>query len=271
MTDDPNEIIISQANINQFSEVMPDGEIKGMGLIPRDYTKFPVGYYKAAQPFMMPLIPRDEWQDRLDAQKAAKAQISDIRNMGDDGKMIPAMDQGNQGYCWAHGPAMAVMLVRALQGLPYIELSAYAVACMIKNYANQGGYGAEAMEFIAERGIPSTEYWPQGSKDPKHNNKATWDNAEKHKVTEWQDHHQKNKEQLVTCLLSNIPVSGGFNWKRHEVVVMDLVELSPFRVRILNSWGPTWNRWGTCLVEGESYAVPDAAVSPRVVHATPNE
>jgi hypothetical protein len=197
-----------------------------------------------AKPFDLPLIPESEWADRLAAQKAAKAQLSDVRNRGMNGKPIPSRDQNGKGYCWAHSSTSAALIVRAVEGQPYADLSAFAVACIIKHFKDQGGWGSESLEFISERGIPTSEFWPQKSTARANDNEKTWANAKLHRVTEWMDMESRNKAQLVTCLLSGIPVVSDFNWWGHSVCTIDLVSLNPFRTRIWNSWGDGWSENG---------------------------
>jgi len=255
------EIIINDDNWQDYVNP-PPGYAKGG--IPRDYKEFPVGYSKYARAFDIPLIPENEWQERLDYQIATKSQLSDIRNRGFNGKPIPSTDQGNRGYCWAHGPVSAALLARAVANQPFVDLSAYAIACIIKNYRDEGGWGIQAIEFMAQRGVPSSEFWPQRSVDRANDNPRTWENAAKHKNCEWIDLDPRNKAQLVTCLLSGIPVCAGYNWWAHEICIMDLVSLDPFRVRIWNSWGDHWGENGTGILEG-SKALGDGWEAVRVI------
>ena len=178
--------------------------------------------------------------------------------------MIPATDQNGRGYCWAHSTTSCMLLIRAMQGEPFADLSAYAVACIIKGFRDQGGWCSQSLEFIAQRGIPTSEFWPQRSVDRANDNAQTWANAAKYKCTEWMDLEPRNKAQLVTCLLLNIPVATDFNWWSHSVCTMDLVSVNPFRTRILNSWG-AWgpDKDGSGILEG-SKAIPDGAICPRV-------
>jgi hypothetical protein len=253
----------------QLSYVGPDGLQRATGLIPRNYATHPVGYSMHAKPFDLPLIPQSEWQARLDARIAAKAQLSDIRNTsGPNGGPIPSRDQDGVGYCWAHSSTSAALLVRAVQGEPYADLSAFAVACIIKNYRDEGGWGAESLEWIAANGIPTSQYWPQQSMKRANDTPEMRANAALHKYTEWMDlDPNQMKAQLVTCLLLGIPVVSDFNWWGHSVCSMDLVSINPFRTRIWNSWGDSWSENGTGILEGAK-AIPDGAIAPRAMTAS---
>lgn len=258
-----SDLIIHDGN---YQDVLhPDG----YGLVPRDFAAQPHGSLMYAKAFDLPLIPESEWESRLAAQKAAKAQLSDIRNKGMNGQPIPARDQGNQGYCWAHSTVSAMLLSRAAANQPYADLSAYAIACMIKNFRNQGGWCGESVQFATEKGCPTSATWPQQSKDRSlANNPAVWEDAKKHVVTEWMDLDPQNmKAQLVTCLLLGIPVASDFNWWSHSVCTIDLVSINPFQTRILNSWGSGWKENGTGILEGRR-AVPNDAIALRVTTAS---
>ena len=239
----------------------PDGYASG--LVERDYEVNPVGYN--SRPFAIPLIPENQWEARLSAKLAAKSCLSEIRKRGNFGGLIPATDQNGKGYCWAHSTVSAMMLLRARQNEPYVELSAYAIACIIKNYRDQGGWGSQSLEWVAQHGCPSSGFWPLKSMSRSNDTPAMRANAALHKVTEWQDHEPRNKAQLVTCLLLDIPVVSDFNWWGHSVCTMDLVSLNPFRTRILNSWS-NWGDRGEGILEG-SKAIPDGAISPLVAFA----
>lgn len=271
-----NEIVINDANFREFCDpdYTVDGQKKSRGLVPRDYNRYPVGCYGAAIPLRavdMPLIPRSEWSDRIKFKVDSKSQLSDVRLTGNNGQMIPSLDQDGKGFCWAHSGTSAVMMLRAMMGLPYVPLSAYAVACVIKNYQDEGGWGAQGLDFITTRGVPSDKFWPMQSMSRANDNPATWENARLHRVTEgWVDleaaqyDRDLTFDQVATLLLCNVPVVGDFNWWGHSVCLLDLVETSPgkFGVRILNSWGDSWSDRGMGVLEGGK-AIPDGATAPR--------
>lgn len=397
------EVVINDANFQDFISPVVDGEQKSHGLRPRDFSTHPQGYLACAKPFDLPLIPESEWQSRLDARIAAKAQLSDVRNLGMNGQPIPSRDQDGKGYCfpagtpvtmadgskraiervaigdmvmtrqavprkvlhtmrriytgemiglnvrgiegplvctadhlvqmgtrgwmkaaefqpgdwaikptgdgsytwervyavkrrletalevfdfeveedhhfiangivvhncWAHSSTSAALAVRALNGEPYEDLSAFMVACIIKGYRDEGGWGAESLEFIAQNGIPTSQFWPQQSMSRSNDNPAMRANAKLHRFTDWRDLDPNNmKAQLVTCLLLGMPVVSDFNWWSHSVCTVDLVSLNPFRTRIWNSWGDSWSENGTGILEG-SKAIPDSALCAMVMTAS---
>jgi hypothetical protein len=264
-------VTISDANWLQQAQP-PAGH--SMGLVPRDYQAHPVGYLgMMARPFDLPLIPRTQWQEWLSKQKAAHAQLSDIRARGMYGKQIPSRDQDGYGYCWAHSSVSASLLVRAAQNLPYGDLSAFAVACIIKNYKNQGGWGSESLEFMAEYGCPTSDTWPQQSTSRSNDTPEMRAEAAHFKIAQWMDLRPRDIDQFVTCLLLNIPVVSDFNWWGHSVCSMDLIDVDPnnlpgsLRTLIWNSWGDSWSQDGAGILEGNK-AIPDGQIAPRVVGAS---
>jgi hypothetical protein len=304
------ELLISEHNWHEYvADVVVDGERKSRGGIPRPYETYPVGCYGAATPFYavdMPIIPESEWASRLQEKVAAQAQLSDIRMSGNNGQMIPSLDQNGFGYCWFHSGTSATIMLRAVANLPYVSLSAYAGACVIKNYRNEGGWGAQGLDFIMARGVPSDQFWPQRSVNPANDTPACWANAALHKVTEGfidlqaaQYDRNLSRLQVATCLLSNIPVIVDFSWWSHSVCALDLVDGSQQRkktrmssgklasmkefeviwgmntgevgagygVRVWNSWGDSWSSNGMGTLAA-SKAWPDGAVAPRATVAS---
>lgn len=165
--------------------------------------------------------------------------------------------------CWAYSSTGATMLLRAVQNEPYVELSAHAIGCQIKNFRDEGGWGLESLEWIAKNGVPSSEFWPLQSMSRKNDTPQMRENAKLHRVTEWMDCQPGSKAQLVTGLLMGLPGYGDFDWWGHSVCLMDLVSIKPFKIRILNSWGPEWSDNGAGILEG-SKAMPDDFAFARV-------
>lgn len=260
-----NEIIIGDHNYQDYIDPIVNGERRWCTATPRT---IPYGQMRAAKPFDIDLIHENEWESRLAARIKANAQLSDIRNRGMNGQPIPSRDQDGKGYCWAHSTVSSMLICRAFENLPYADLSAYAVACIIKGYRNQGGWGGESLEFIAERGVPTAEFWPQQSMSRSNDNPKTWENAKLHRFTDWVDLDPSNmRAQFVTCLLLGIPVITDMDWWSHSICTVDLVSLNPFRTRIWNSWSDDWSDKGMGILEGRK-AIPSQAWAPRLITAS---
>ena len=298
-----NELVIHGLNYQQHTQpfISADGERRAFGLIPRNYDTHPIGCYRSVKPYTavdLPVIDRAEWPARIAELEATKSRISDIMLAAN----VPCLDQNGRGYCWAHSATGAVMALRAVMNQPTVGLSAYAIACIIKSYRDEGGWGAQALDFITERGVPSEEFWPQRSVSPSNDKPATWENAALHKTTEgWVDLSAAQYDrklsfgQEITCYLIRIPGIKDENWWSHSILGVDAVngtaqfnanllrmesgklmtaqeftvawgvdtEAAGYGIRIRNSWGATWGTQGFGVLAG-SQAISDGAVAPRV-------
>lgn len=281
-----NDFVIDESNFQSRCLVptVNDHPVS-FGLVPRNYSANPLGSYEGSTTFNklndeLPLIDWAEMPDRIAAKVAAKSQLSDIRNTADNGKPFRSLDQNGQGYCWMYSGTVAGMLLRAIAGLPYVRLSGHAGACMIKNFRDQGGWGAQGLDRLFTHGQPSVEFWPEKSMSPTNNNPKTWENAALHKIGEGfidldvpQYDRRLSFQQVLTCLLCNIPVISDYNWWGHSVCAMDAVDVNPnkpandpgrYGVRIINSWTDNWGTNGTGVLTG-SKAIPDGATAPRSI------
>lgn len=248
-----------------------DGHPKGHGLVPRDYSIYPVEMFDP--PTQMMLLPRSEWSARIKSQADAKARMSDILLAAG----IPSLDQGPNGYCWGHSTVGCVQAVRAFNNQPYVPLSAYMVCAIIKRGANEGGWCGLSAKFLRENGVCSQALWPQGDRNTRRDTPEVRANAALHKVTEeWTDltrnvyDQNLTFDQLATCLLLGIPCAVDFNWWAHSIMACDLVEVESgsFGINIRNSWGDSWGSQGFGILRG-SKAIPDGALSIRVTGASP--
>lgn len=256
----------------------------GYGLVPRNYGAVPVGSMEGSVTFEavtdMPLIPMEEWPERIAEKVAKKSQLSDIWRTANNGGPIPSLDQNGRGYCWSHSAVTAAITLRAVANMPYVRLSAYAVACIIKNYRDEGGWGAQALDWIIKHGVPSVEFWPEKSVNRNNDNEAMRANASLHKISEgWIDlqaaqyDRTLSAQQVGTCLLSNVPGIFDYNFWRHSVGGHDLVDVYPNRsardlrrygVRIKNSWTDSYGTQGWGVLT-DSKAWPDGATAPRSI------
>ena len=256
------------------------------GLVPRDYSRHPLGCYANEKPFdtSIDIIDRSEWPERIAEQKANKSSLYHVYETGNNGQPIPSLDQNGQGFCWAYSTAGCVQALRALAGMPYVQLSPHAVACKIYNFTDRGAWGALSMDFISRSGIPSDEFWPQKSMNRRYDNDATWDNAKNHRIVEGfvdldVQHVSDAKltfDQVASCYFQMIPVVTDVFWWGHSVFGLAIDDRKPHLGQqglddpnrwgnvIKNSWRDTWGDRGYAMLSG-SKAVPDGACAPRAV------
>jgi hypothetical protein len=229
-------------------------------------------------PNQIKIIPESEWDARFEEQEAQQSSLEHIRMRGDHGKMISALDQNGQGFCWAYSTTGAVMMLRASANLPHVRLSGHAIGCQIKNYRDEGGWGALSADWVMKNGVPSVQFWKEKSMSRNNDTPEMRANALEHLVSEdWSDQsaspYDRNltTEQLATLLFNDIPVIADFNWWSHSVLLLRWMRISKgnWGPKLLNSWTNGWEDHGMSTLEG-SKGRPDGAVALRVSGATNN-
>lgn len=255
--------VYDDSNWNELLKVRVNGEVKGTGQQPRDYSTSPVEMFEP--PSDLPLIPRSEWSARIKEMEETKSRLSDLRDN------IPSLDQGQVGWCWSHSTTHCVMLLNRINNQPYVPLSAFSVAAIIKGGRDEGAWCGLSAKFLREVGVATQEEWPQGSRDVRRDTPALRASMAKRKVTEeWVDltrsvwDTELTFDQLMTCLLCRIPCAVDYDHWGHSVCALDPVEVeaNSFGVRIWNSWSDGWEDRGMAVLRGNK-AVPDGAVALR--------
>lgn len=302
----PNEKIITDTNYHREANAYIDenGRRK-KGLVERDWDETPQGHYRGEVGMHavddLPTFDPKDFGKLIQLQLEEGRRLSDFRAVrGPNGGMIPARDQNGRGYCWRHSGSGANLLLRARQNFPYVDISPYAGACLIKRYRDEGGWGAQGLDDIMNFGDATSKFWPQQAVDSRYDTPEMRADAARHKITEGfidmgspQYDRKLTVNQMISCLLACIPVIVDFNWWGHSVCAMDVVsgvsqwgvtradsgkllDLKEFNlfwgvdtlmmglaIRILNSWGDSWSESGAGLLTG-SRAVPDGATAPRL-------
>lgn len=253
-----SELIITDDNYLSFVEP-PEGMSKG--LIPRDWETMQYGSQEFAAPFDIPLIPREQWPDLIADRVRQKALLSKII----DDANIPSFDQNGTNYCHAHSPALALMAIRAVNGLPTVLLSPGYLGSMITGGRNVGAWIIDDLKGIVKYGIASQEFVAQNYVG-RNFKEGAHEDAAKYKCEEWWDFPRDRRafDRMMTCLLLGIPVCTGHNWWSHAVTAIDPVyENGKFGARFRNSWGA---RYGTngYFIMFEGKGTPDEAYAPRV-------
>lgn len=209
------------------------------------------------------IIPRSEWQSRIEEKEKLKNRHSDIvLKQG-----LNCKDQSSTNYCWINAPVYCFEAKRVIQGQKLIYFSPASVGAKVKQFRNVGGWGEEGIIEMAAGGVTPVQYWPANAIEKVYNTEANKLIASQYKVTEWWELIPKNLDELITCLLMNEPVAVGYNWWGHEVSGCDAVWIDgEVALRIRNSWGMGWGSKGFSVLQGKRM-LPDDAVVPTVVSA----
>lgn len=247
---------------------------KGMGT---GYDPSQVVPKMFAPPSQIPMIPESEWIPRIRDRKKYKMGLRDLFKAG---KIGPVKDQNGQGYCWSYSVTRTVEYVRAIQGYDYTPLSAHSVACVVKNFRDEGAWCGLSAEYIRGKGIVPESLWPAKSMNKKYNTTANWEEASKYAIQEdWVDLSQSVWDQnlgddpkaafkaMVSCVLQNIPCAADYNFWGHSVCIVDVDEVDG---EVCpdgdNSWTPGWGDNGTFRLQG-SKRFPNGSIATRVINA----
>lgn len=257
-------LIIDDSNWDQFA-LEQTTTFGGVGTLNRDYVESPVGTLPFANQFPGPVIPRSDWSAMIREREERGQTLQQVMRVGG----VKVKDQGRTNYCWAFAPVSALEINRALMGLPYVELSPTSVAARIKNFRNVGGFGSQALQELATRGVNAASQWPVNAIDKRYDTQQSRVQANSFRQTEWWDLQPKNLDELMTCLLLGLPVPVVYMWWGHQVLAVDPVEVEPgsYGVRILNSWRESWGDKGFAIIRGNRM-LPDEAYAPRAALPT---
>jgi hypothetical protein len=262
-----------------FDVLDADGQATTRGCVPRDYTVQPLDFF--APPRDMAVIPRSEWDARIDQQEQTQSSLEHLYLRGaNNGPQFVNLDQNGNGYCWAYSVGHCIMLARLRDNQPLIRLNPHGPAAIIKRGADQGGWCGLSAQFAREHGYPvegtGAGQWPLHSRDLRRDTPELRAAMRNYVVTEdWVDlmrpvySQNLTMDQIATCLLCNQPCALDFSWWGHSVcgVRKVKVEAGSYGTLILNSW-KGWGRHGLGILRGEREK-PMGAVCMRVVRAAP--
>lgn len=235
--------VITDENYQDF--LLETGSRGGMGIRgyeKRNYQEYPDGSLKSLRRFSFPLIPENEWADRIEEREKNKATYYDLWMHQE----LPVLSQSRTNYCWINGVVHGVWGVRARNNQPFVYHSPAWTGAKIKNYRNVGGWGGEAIEGINKYGMPSTEFCPANAIDRRYDTPEARANAALHKIPEQEELQDRNFKQMMTALFLFFMVPAGLSWWSHLVCFTDPVIISPgnYGVRFINSWGANWGDHG---------------------------
>ena len=200
------------------------------------------------------LIPRHEWQARIEELEQSESQLSDLIRY----EKLEPLNQGSTNYCWASAPVACMMIRRLSQNQPTVRLSPASVAAPLKNFRNVGGWGSDAIKYIQRSGIAPVDKWPANAIERQFQTEATRQAALRYRVREWVECKPRNLDQAVSLLLRGIPLAAGFNWWGHEVTLTDAIWLDgEVCIRLWNSWGKWGDGYGFGILRGSKMLADD--------------
>ncbi len=244
--------------------VGPDGMVRSKGLIPRNFSDRPPGYYRAVPTFPIEwIIPKNERASRLKDQQQAKASLLDLRE--DNYDFLKSLDQDSLGLCWAFSSTKAAMYMHAKMGPKPLVLSAWYTAGKVKSWRDEGGWGLESSKWMADHGCPEMSLCPSYSS--KYDTDAVAQAAKKHLTLQFYDgtdDPEANMDILETAALLGFSWAEDHNWWSHSVCGCYLKDIGV--VVIDNSWSESAGDKGLYTLEG-AHARPDNIVVCCVVAA----
>lgn len=236
-----------------------NGQEMGRGYEQRDWEADPFGSFAA--PFGLPLIDPSEYADRIEEMERTKTRLSDLIKAAG----MKTKNQQSTSFCWIFAATSAVQAIRIVQGEPHVELSPASVGCLVTGFRNQGGWSTQGIKRGASDGWVPSSLWPDTAISRQYDTQATKDAREGNKVQEWWELRPRNDQELMTCLLSRIPVAIGQSYWSHAVLALDPLIFSDGSTGHLdlNSWGSSYGDQGFFVQKG-SKRFADDAVAPRV-------
>lgn len=228
------------------------------------------GSLKFAAPPTFALIPRNEMASRSKDLVAAGADLRSISTRAG----IKSKDQGQTNYCHANSPALAIEILRAVQGESPVVLSPGSIGGPVTGYRNEGAVIEDDLRQIVEFGAATVDFVPANQISKSGWKPGAMENAALHKVTHWWDLGAKDSgmfNRCATLVLQGIPVCVGYNWWGHAVTLVGLVDLGGGKLGFVfrNSWGSSYGDDGYGIL-AEGKGTPDSAYAPRQATASIN-
>lgn len=230
--------VIDDDNAGQFVDPMVAGQRRLCALKPRDLVKYPHGRcgFAALRPF--PQYTKEQVIARIKQKDEARSGLKYIL----DSRGVPVKDQNGLPYCWIYSCVHTVEIAYSLQGEGYVPLSATAAGTLITGGVSRGGFGAEGIDFLANRGTCRESDWPEHRIDMRYHNAQVDAMAQQNIISDWGELPSGNLDQLVAAVLNNFPVTIGLSWWGHQVTIIDLVLLPGDVIGFVfnNSWSSQW-------------------------------
>lgn len=248
------QIIINDENYHLYTgNVIVDGEAMSRGM--EGMFQRPDESYRGFEglaDYGVTMIPESEWGDRIREQDRLESHLEAYIN---DMK-LPCKDQNGTNYCWIFGVTGCAEVMNLRQTGQCVSLSPASGGAQIKNYRNVGGWGDEALDWIVEHGLNLSEDWPDTAINRRYATRENKEKALNNRAVEY--FKLRSWQEVVSCVLNQIPVAAGYNWWRHLVYIARIMQNLDARIR--NSWKASWGENGFATLAGRK-KFPDGAVA----------
>lgn len=234
--------------------VPPPGMSRGLQLPPEEERD----YSGSALPFPQELlIPRSEWQARIQEMDERKTWITDLT----DQVGLKVKDQDGTNYCWINAPVHCIEICRVMQNQPMISLSPASCGAPIKGFRNNGGWGKEGLQYIANYGVVPSANWPDNAINRQYYTEENKALALSYRALEWWVLRPRNLEEQVSVILQGFAVAVGLNYWSHEVTDVRVAWVDGEPAIIFdNSWGMDYGANGRGMRQGSKRLADDAVV-----------
>jgi len=199
------------------------------------------------------LIPRDQWQARIEERKEKRERIIDkVRHA-----KLPHKDQGRTNYCWINAPVHALEISRMQANEDTVSLSPAWAGSIIKRGRNVGGWGREAIEFLYNNGTVPSSVCSDNDQSVRNNTAGNRATAKRFRVTDWVECQPRNVEQMVSMLLRDHCGAAGYGWWEHEVAATDVGWIVFVPAIIVRNRLQGWGDFGFGVLQGSRMLADD--------------
>lgn len=237
----------------------------GRGLVPRDFAECPPGYMASAPVADESyLLPESEWKTYLDAQKAYRSSLNDLRETYYS--ILRSLNQGRYPLCWAFSTTKAFMYILAKMGSAEI-LSAWWTAGIANGWKSQGGWCTLSLEAFQNTGGVKIETCPNFSRS--YVTPEAKAEAARRKAVEWVDGKNDrdfNRRLMISAFLRGDAPALDYNHIAHSMAGCYIESLSPLKIYADNSWDAIdqYGPKGLYMLK-ERNAIPDNIIVARVL------